>query len=151
MPVWRITRQPYQKLDGEGARLYGGRWNSEGVAAMNTSATLSLAALEYLVHVDVEDVPDDLCALTIAIPDDAPVDEVAIADLPADWNQVEDHPACTARGDQWSRDGEALLLRVPSAVIPDETNILINPKHPSMTQVRVVSVQSFSFDRRLLG
>jgi RES domain-containing protein len=148
--VWRITRQRYANLDGEGARLNGGRWNSEGTPAVYTSATLSLAAVEYLVHVDVEDVPGDLCALKIAIPDDAPLEEVSLSDLPADWAQVEDHPSCTSRGDDWARRAAALVLRVPSAVIPAEHNYLINPRHPAMAQVRVVSVETFAFDRRLL-
>lgn len=151
MRVWRITRQRYAQLDGEGARLNGGRWNSEGVAAVYTSETLALAALEYLVHVDVEDVPADLCVLKLVIPDDAPLEDVLLGDLPSDWNKVEDHPACTARGDQWARKGAALVLRVPSAVIPTEHNYLLNPKHPLMEKVRTVSVETFAFDRRLLG
>lgn len=151
MRVWRISRQRYTSLDGEGARLNGGRWNSEGTAVIYTSATLSLAALEYLVHVDVEDAPTDLCALKIAIPDDAPLEEVPLSELPDDWARVEDHPACTSRGDAWAGRGAALVLRVPSAIIPAEHNYLINPRHPAMTQVRVVSVETFSFDRRLLG
>jgi RES domain-containing protein len=149
--VWRITRQRYTSLDGEGARLNGGRWNSEGVPVVYTSATLSLAALEYLVHVDVEDAPGDLCALEITIPDDAPLDEVPLSGLPADWARVEDHPACTSRGNAWAGRGAALVLRVPSAVIPAEHNYLINPRHPAMPQARVDSVEPFSFDRRLLG
>lgn len=151
MRVWRITRQRYVKLDGEGARLNGGRWNSVGVAAVYASETLALAALEYLVHVDVEDVPSDLCALKLAVPDDAPLEEVALGDLPSDWNRVEDHPACTGRGDQWARTGAALVLRVPSVVIPAEHNYLLNSRHPLMEKVRVVSTETFAFDRRLLG
>src|SRR5829696_7815477 len=98
--------------------MNGGRWNSEGIPVVYASSTLSLAALEYLVHVDVEDVPADLCALKIAIPDDAPVEDVELASLPDDWNRLEDHPACTGRGDEWARRAAALALRVPSALIP---------------------------------
>jgi RES domain-containing protein len=149
--VWRIARQRFLTLDGEGARLNGGRWNSEGIPVVYASSTLSLAALEYLVHVDVEDVPADLCALEIDVPDDAPVEEVALSSLPDDWNRVEDHPDCLARGDDWARRGAALALRVPSAVIPAETNVLLNPRHPQMERVRVVSIETFAFDRRLLA
>ena len=131
--------------------MNGGRWNSEGLPVVYASSTLSLAALEYLVHVDVEDVPHDLCALKIAVPDDASVEEVELSTLPGDWNRVEDHPACTARGDEWARRGAALGLRVPSALIPAETNLLLNPRHPDMERVRVVSIETFAFDRRLLG
>lgn len=151
MRVWRITRQRYLSLDGEGARLNGGRWNSEGIPIVYASTTLSLAALEYLVHVDVEDVPADLCALEIAIPDDASVEEVELSGLPADWNRVEDHPACTSLGDDWARRAATLVLRVPSALIPAEQNLLLNPRHPDMQRVRVVSIETFAFDRRLLA
>ena len=150
MRVWRITRQRFLSLDGEGARTNGGRWNSEGIPVVYASSTLSLAALEYLVHVDVEDVPHDLCALKIAVPDDVTVEDVELTSLPDDWNRVEDHPACTARGDDWARGGAALALRVPSALIPAETNLLLNPRHPDMERVRVVSIETFAFDRRLL-
>lgn len=151
MRVWRITRRAYQALDGEGARLYGGRWNSEGVPVVYTSATLSLAALEYLVHVEIENVPDDLVSLEIEVPDGVPVQGVSPADLPDDWNGVEDHPACSSLGDRWASDGASLVLRVPSAVIPHERNLLLNPRHPQMEGVSVVSVERFSFDPRLLG
>ncbi|HEX8693496.1 MAG TPA: RES family NAD+ phosphorylase [Longimicrobium sp.] len=150
MRVWRITRRPFQALDGEGARLNGGRWNSEGVAVVYTSFALSLAALEYLVHVDVEEAPADLVALEIDVPDDVPADEVRLDDLPEDWNRVEDHPACASIGDRWVRDGRALVLRAPSAVIPHESNYLLNPKHPDAARIRVVSVRDFVFDPRLL-
>jgi RES domain-containing protein len=149
--VWRIARQRFLTLDGEGARLNGGRWNSEGIPVVYASSTLSLAALEYLVHVDVEDVPADLCALEIDVPDDAPAEEVALSSLPDDWNRVEDHPDCLARGDDWARRGAALALRVPSAIIPAETNVLLSPRHPQMERVRVVSIETFAFDRRLLA
>ncbi len=139
-----------QDLDGEGARLAGGRWNSEGVPAVYTSSTLSLAALEYLVHVDIEDVPDDLIAMQIEVPDDAQVAEVAVADLPPDWNRQPRHPACVEIGDRWSSDGGALALRVPSAVVPEESNFLISPTHQDAAHVKVVSSREFAFDPRLL-
>ena len=138
MLVWRICRETHQALDGEGSRLHGGRWNSERVSVVYTSSTLALAALEYLVHVDIEDVPDDLVAMAIEVPDD----------LPPDWNQVLDHPACARIGDQWAAKGTVLRLRVPSAVVPEESNVLINPDHPRAGDVRMVSIRPFAFDSR---
>jgi RES domain-containing protein len=149
--LWRITRRAFQALDGEGARLFGGRWNSEGVPVAYTSSTLSLAALEYLVHVQIEDVPADLVSLEIDVPDDVGAEQVHTFDLPQDWNQVEDHPACAALGDAWPADTGALLLRVPSAIIPHEQNVLLNPRHPEMSRVSVAAVREFAFDPRLLG
>lgn len=151
MRVWRISRRAYQALDGEGARLFGGRWNSEGVPVVYTSSTLSLAALESLVHVQIEDAPDDLVSVEIDIPDDAGVEQVVMFDLPADWNQVEDHPACAELGNAWTAGAQTLVLRVPSAIIPHEYNVLLNPRHPDMRRVRVVAVREFSVDPRLLG
>jgi RES domain-containing protein len=149
--LWRITRRAYQALDGEGARLYGGRWNSEGVPVVYTSATLSLAALEYLVHVQIEDVPDDLVSIEIDVPEDVAFARIELFDLPDDWNTVEDHPACFELGDGWSAAALAPVLRVPSAIIPHEWNLLLNPRHPDMARVSVVAVREFAFDPRLLG
>ena len=150
MLVWRITRAAYQSLDGEGARLNGGRWNSEGVAVVYTSPTLSLAALEYLVHVDPEDIPADLVAMQIQIPDDVPGERLPASALPADWNEVPDHPACATAGDLWAKHGLTAYLRVPSAIVPEEENLLINPQHPDAAQITVVQTRAFGFDPRLL-
>lgn len=116
-----------------------------------TSSTLSLAALEYLVHVQIEDVPDDLVSLEIDVPDDVEVPWIRLFDLPDDWNQVEDHPACTDVGDGWSAESQTVVLRVPSAIIPHEWNVLLNPRHPGMARVSVIAVRDFAFDPRLIG
>ena len=150
MLVWRICREEHQVLDGEGSRLHGGRWSSERVSIVYTSSTLALAALEYLVHVDIEDVPDDLVAMAIEVPDDAGEEIVAVDYLPPDWNQVLDHPACARIGDQWATEGTELLLRVPSAVVPEESNLLIDPGHPRAGDVLMVSIRPFAFDSRLV-
>jgi RES domain-containing protein len=138
-------------LDGEGARLNGGRWNPESMAVVYTSATLSLAALEYLVHVDIEDVPGDLVSIEIEVPDDEARDVVELGVLPEDWNTIDEHPECTAAGAKWVRRGETLILRVPSAVIPWESNFLLNPGHPGLARVNVVATRDFAFDPRLLA
>ncbi len=148
MLVWRICRETHQALDGEGSRLHGGRWNSERVSVVYTSSTLALAALEYLVHVDIEDAPDDLVAMAIEVPDDAGERIVVVDDLPPDWNQLPDHPACARIGDQWAAAGTVLLLRIPSAVVPEESNLLINPDHPRAGDVLMVSLRPFAFDSR---
>jgi len=138
-------------MDGEGARLHGGRWNSEGLAVVYFSSSLSLAALEYLVHVDIEDSPSDLVAIEVDVPEGLREDRLLPSELPSDWNQVADHPECVRRGDVWLRQGRTALLRVPSAVVPIETNILLNPEHRDAGRVRVTRAEPFAFDRRLLG
>ncbi len=102
------------------------------------------------MHVDIEDVPGDLVAMEIEVPDDSPSETVDDADLSADWNRVEDHPACLAIGRRWARAGGHLVLRVPSAVIPAEANYLLNPRHPEAGRVIVAAARDFAFDPRLL-
>lgn len=150
MRVWRLARKPLLALDGEGARLAGGRWNSEGVAVVYTSSTLSLAALELLIHIDPEDVPGDLIAVAVEVPDQSPIEMVRVHDLPSDWNTVFDHPRCVAIGDEWIAAGRSLCLRVPSALVPEEWNLLLNPAHADAMSVRVTGTRPFAFDHRLL-
>ena len=149
MRAWRICRRRHITLDGEGARLYGGRWNSRGVAVVYASSTLALAALEYLVHLDIENAPSDLVAMSIGIPSDAPVLTIAPQDLAKDWSRYPAHPGCTAVGDAWVAEGTALVLEVPSAVVPEESNILLNPRHARGEELTVDSLRPFSFDPRL--
>lgn len=150
MRTWRINRA-HTALDGEGARRFGGRWNSPGVAVVFTSTHLSLAALEYLVHTDIEEVPDDLVALRIEVPDDAGELRLTPSDLPANWQDMLYSAECRGLGDSWARDGQSLLLRIPSVIIPEEDNVLINPAHPGAEAVRVVSERRFSYDPRLFA
>lgn len=150
MIVWRLTRSAFRTLDGEGARLAGGRWNTEGRAVVYASSTLALAALEYLVHVDPEDVPDDLVALRVELPAGAREKRVDPTDLPPDWNRVPDHPACRALGDRWIEAGAALALRVPSAIVPEEENVLLDPRHPDAGRLKITRQRRFAFDPRLL-
>ncbi len=150
MLVYRICRKAQQKLDGEGARLYGGRWNSPGQPAVYTSGALSLAAVEYLIHIDPDDVPDDLVALTIEIPDRIDVEAIDSSDLPSGWERTVEHPACRKAGDGWLRSGKTLVLEVPSAPIPGESNFLINPGHAAMAKVRIAAKRRFAFDPRMI-
>ena len=149
MLVWRLTRRGHEALDGKGARLAGGRWNSEGVPVVYASATLSLAALEYLVHVNIDEAPDDLVALQIDVPELLGVSSVKVSELPRDWRRAAELPECLRIGDSWAGDGETLALQVPSAIIPEEKNVLLNPRHTAAGNLRVVTSRRFSFDPRL--
>lgn len=150
MLVYRITRALHQELDGEGARRSGGRWNSPGVALVYASETRALAALEYLVHIDVEEVPDDLVLLSIDVPDQLAVERIAAHDLRQGWNRVALSPECRTIGDSWEKSGRTPMLCVPSAPVPEESNYLLSPRHPDAGAVRVIHVRSFAFDERLL-
>ncbi|MCI0435937.1 MAG: RES family NAD+ phosphorylase [Gemmatimonadetes bacterium] len=150
MRIWRVARKPFAALDGEGARQFGARWSSEGVAVVYAASHLSLSALEYLVHIDPGDVPDDLVALSIDVPDDAAVIVVTPDDLPAGWRETPPRAACQRIGNDWVADGKALLLRLPSVLVPEESNVLVNPAHPRAREVRVARTRPFVYDTRLL-
>jgi RES domain-containing protein len=149
--VWRLARAVYPALDGEGARRYGGRWNAPGTPVIYAATHLSLAALELLVHVDPEDLPADLTAFEIQVPDDASIERLDPATLPDGWHRALDCPACREAGERWGAERRTLGLLVPSAVIPAETNVLLNPAYPDAARLHVVAATPFAFDPRLLS
>ena len=153
METWRLCRQKYSStpLDGEGARLYGGRWNPPGYPCVYSSGSLALAALELLVHVDHEDAPDDLVSIRIVIPDAVSVESLSVSDLPSDWRASPSPTSLQSKGRQWIDSGSSAVLGVPSVVVPSESNFLINPKHLQASQISAQVLGPFDFDRRLFG
>jgi len=139
-------------LDGEGARLNGGRWNSEGVPVVYAAASLSLAVLEYLVHVEPALIPEDLVAMELELPDDPALGAIVDPALfpPGDWRTYPAPEWQAELGDLWVEDGTFLWLAVPSAIVPEEHNVLVNPRHQRMADVRTVTTRPFRFDRRLV-
>lgn len=150
MRVWRVARRVHSALDGEGARRAGGRWNSPGLAVVYTSSALSLAILELLVHTDPDLVPRDLYAFEIEVPASLVPDHLDVSILPSGWRDIPNHPACRAAGDAWLEQRSHALLGVPSAVVPEELNYLINPAHADAALIKVVRSRPFSFDERLV-
>ena len=151
MQLFRIARTEFiRDLSGTGSRMYGGRWNRKGTALVYTSETRALAALEYLVHVPLALAPPDLSILAIDVPDGTDVKTLEAASLPRDWKTYPPPQALAAIGTKWARAGETLLLRVPSVVVDDEFNFLINPYHPQFKRLRPHPPQPFKLDRRLL-
>ncbi len=146
----RLTKARYQftAFGGEGARLYPGRWNHKGVPLVYCAATLSLAALEYFVHIDAPDLPDDLVALPAELPDDA-VEVLDAAVLPRDWRALPGPSALKDIGDAWVRSMRTVGLSVPSAVVPSERNVLLNPAHSGMAALHVGPAEPFAFDARI--
>ena len=151
MVVWRVTRRAHaeQPLTGEGARRFGGRWNHVGTSLVYTSGTLSLAVLEYLVNLPISDLPDDLVSIQVQVPDDLARAELAIDDLPENWRTFPASEELKDIGSDWVREGTTPILSVPSVVIPNELNYLINPAHEEAKRVKVVSVDPFALDVRL--
>lgn len=114
-----------------------------------TSGTLSLALLELLVHASEEDVPGDLASRPAEIPDTLPVERIAATALPRGWRGMPAPPALAAIGEAWVRRAETAVLAVPSAIVPEETNYLLNPRHPGFRRLRIGPVSPFVVDVRL--
>jgi RES domain-containing protein len=150
MRVWRIARERYDPLSGDGARLYGGRWSSPGRPVIYTAGHPALSVLEALVWTDPEDVPDDLRLYEIEIEGRPRPAVLRVEDLPEDWTAV-GSSACLAAGDRWLSEGSRLAMWVPSAILPEGRNLLINPLHPGARALRVVESRPFRFDVRLLN
>jgi RES domain-containing protein len=149
--VYRLCRAAFKTLDGEGARLYGGRWNSPGRSVVYTSTSLALAALEYLVHVEADTAPADLTALVIDVPDDFLREEIAASVLPTEWAHTVVTPETQALGDAWAEAARSAILMVPSAPVPEEWNVLINVQHPEARRCTIVRERPFVYDPRLVG
>jgi RES domain-containing protein len=152
MKVWRLCRQPFvaTALDGIGGLYASGRWHRRGRPIVYAASSAALAALEVLVHVDPLDAPDDLRLLTLELPDDFLVEQVEVGSLPVRWAAVPAPDELATLGTEWLTSRRSAALSVPSAVIPIERNLLLNPLHPAIVQVLVSEDRPFSFDPRLL-
>jgi len=150
--AWRLVRpafaDPADALSGEGARRFGGRWNSAGRRLVYASDHLSLAALETLAHADRRRFERDLVAFEMHVPADL-VARLADADLPVGWRARPDAPAARAVGDAWLAAGTHVALSVPSVLVPQERNLLLDPTHPRFGEVRIGAPTPFRFDERI--
>lgn len=151
MTSWRLVKAPLAAtaFDGEGARLHGGRWSSPGVRVIYAAEHLSLAALEMLVHLQ------DAVALRSYVAIDVEFDadlatEVDRSTLPVSWRAYPVRPELQVIGNEWAATGRSVILRVPSAIVPVESNFLFNPAHPQFESVKIGRPRSFDFDVRLL-
>jgi RES domain-containing protein len=151
--VYRILRRPYSKkpFDGEGAYRFGGRWSSPGTRIAYAAERLSLAMLEYFVHLDVNDPPDDLVLAKAQIPDTLARVEVTAGQLPTNWRQTPATPELAAIGDKFVQSGRVTILIVPSALAPTESNWLINPLHPGFLKIKLKPIETFEYDSRFFG
>jgi RES domain-containing protein len=150
MILWRLTRRPHADLRGHGGELADGRWHTRGRPVVYTASTAALAALEVRVQLDLpfDLLPDDYVLMRIAGPDDVAVHTVEPADLQEGW-WAADRQLCRPIGNDWLAERTSALLRVPSAIIPFEQNVLINPLHPDSTRLSVAEITPFAWDPRL--
>ena len=155
MTVFRIEREKHLKntLSGIGASMSDGfRWNSLNTSLVYTAESRALATLEIAVHLDLsEDLPNDRFYVEIDIPDDIPVFEVNINDLPESWNAKPPTTLTQAIGDDFILYNEAAILKVPSSIVPQEFNYLINPNHIDAQKIKVIKSYRMSFDSRFKG
>ncbi len=149
MILYRIVKCAYADLSGTGARLYGGRWNSEGRSMVYLASSRSLAVLEALVHLSPTNIPTNFCIMTIDAPDD--VLEIPVEQLPKNWNEYPEHTSLKLIGNDFLIKQKHLLLKVPSAIVKEEYNYLLNPLHKNAGLVKIISTQPFAFDQRLMG
>jgi RES domain-containing protein len=150
MKVWRLAKASCAAPDGEGARKYGGRWNPHGLAVIYTSESLSLAALEALVHAESDLLPDDFVILSADIPDRLSLQTIGPEDLPNNWQAIPAIAPLQVIGADWIRTNQTVGLRVPSAVIPQEWNVLLNPAYPKFSTIKWTSEGPFRWDSRLV-
>jgi RES domain-containing protein len=149
MVLYRIVNCSYaDDLSGMGARLYGGRWNSEGKPAIYLASSRSLAVLEVLVHLPPLMIPDNYCLVEIEVQDNSILD-IDIDDLPSNWNDVSPPVMLKRIGDEFLKKQDHLLMKVPSSIVPMEYNYLLNPLHPAMKKVKILKKAPFDFDKRL--
>ena len=151
--MYRIVRKPYSKtaLDGEGSFQFGGRWSSPGARIAYTAEHLSLAMLEYFVHIDANDPPKDLVVVAADIPDNVTRVVLNPHELPANWRQVPAPPGLAAIGDSFAAERKTAALVLPSALVPSESNWLINPLHSEFAGIEMRRPEPFQYDAKFFA
>ena len=153
LTVWRITTRRFANpaalaFTGEGARLYGGRWNRIGLPVVYAAQSRSLALLEMLVQ------DEPLRAHYVLIPavigKAVSRSSISMSDLPANWRNPQHRDALQAIGQRWLASGESCVLAVPSAVVPSELNYLINPLHADFAKIKIGKPEALETDSRLM-
>ena len=149
--AWRIVKPRHVEgaFSGEGARLYGGRWNSIGIPMVYAAGSKALAALEILVHVDAAELLDEYLCLPVRF-DRRLARTLDLKSLPSDWRAPLPPLSTQAIGDAWAAENGSVVLEVPSVLIPGEGNFLVNPRHPGFGKLRFGAPEPFEFDPRLL-
>ena len=147
--AWRIVKRKYAKTAflGEGARIFGGRWNSPGFPVVYTAESQSLATLEILVHLESADLLGRYVVAKVEI-DESLVTELDVSHLPKSWRTDPAPAKNRAIGDNWLKSGASAVLQAPSAIIPTERTFLLNPRHQDFSRLRFGIFSAFRFDSR---
>lgn len=147
MLVFRICLAKWShRLTASG---FGVRWNSKGRFVIYTASSRSLACLENLVHRSGEGLNESFKLLTIEIPKTLKIHEVKLKELSKNWSDFNNSNYCKKIGDMWLDKHESAVMKVPSAIIPDENNYLINPNHNDFKKISLAKIENFTFDPRI--
>jgi RES domain-containing protein len=148
--AWRITKRKHARnaFTGEGAREFGGRWNNPGIAVVYTAQHQSLAALEMLVHLDSSELLQKYVLIAVEF-DQSLIARLEPSELPRQWRSEPPPPEVRSIGDEWILAGTSAVLQVPSALVPGESNFLLNPQHKDFAQLSFGKPLPFRFDPRL--
>lgn len=149
--AYRLVRARHaaRAFDGEGARRYGGRWNPIGTPAVYLASHRSLAVLEILANLERTDALAGFVFFEVRF-DERAVERLDPQRLPANWRRAEPPSALARLGVAWAAEARSLLLEVPSAVVPPETNLVLNPRHPDIGSIEIGDAEPFDLDARLL-
>lgn len=151
MRLFRIAKEKYiEDFSGEGARLYGGRWNKRGTRMLYFSTSLSLSVLEVLVHFNQENAPQDLYFIEVEIPEKLINFKSNFSEINQYLRDNPPHYSTQKFGSNWTEKGDDLALAVPSAILASENNIIINPTHKSFNKIKTIKVHPLELDVRLL-
>jgi RES domain-containing protein len=150
MIVYRLSQSRYAAdLSGKGAEMAGGRWNSKGTPMIYAAESRALCIAELAMHLPLGLVPQNYSFVSFKIPDNIPVMELPKKQLPKNWNEYP-HPNETQEiGDRFIQESKYLVMKVPSVVVNDEYNYLLNPRHPLMKKISVSDSVEFRFNERL--
>jgi len=151
--LWCICKKKYaaEAFSGEGSRRVAGRWHDKGSPVVYTSVSLALATLEVFVHVDPDDLPDDLVAIRADLADRVAVERIDPGALPANWRAAPGPEDLRDIGTNWFAAGKSVALRVPSSVLDEasEENVLLNPPHADFAALAIGAARPLAFDPRL--
>lgn len=150
MELYRITQEIYcDDLTGNGAKLFGGRWNSEGLQALYTASSRSLALLETLAHTPAKMLQlKTYILVTVFVPDTVLQQAVSLRELPEGWDAADIHQFTQKTGDIFLLDNKKLQLAAPSVLMPEENIFVLNPLHPEIRKVKIVKKRRVHFDLR---
>jgi RES domain-containing protein len=149
MQVWRLYPERYSEtaFTGAGGLYVASRWNHLGTAMVYTATSPALAALEMFVHLEPNEAPDDLLMAAAEISDER-IEQLELEMLPADWRDL-NSLACRDLGSGWAASGRSVALRVPSAVVDGDWNLLLNPRHAEFAKIEFLAPKPFRFDGRM--